>query len=597
VTKGRTTAVLCVFAVLLTGWWVLVERPRMWEKVYPGRLFGNLIREDLEKIEILKPKETVLLVKGQDDKWRLEKPILYPAGRGPVDTMVGAIVFLEAKRFLDKAEGAFPKTGPRIVLNFKARGKLYTVEIGNRHLTEPLTYYRVGDRLFLGDEALKQYCDRTLYDWRDKSVCPLSPDYVGAVRIEGSKGTIILERSRRGVWFMRKPETARADAAKVRSLLDGLNTLAAREFLNDDGKEDPAKYGLNPPVWRVKVKSLNGREEYEILLGKRIDRGKNEPGEIYARRTDRIQIFRCEDTASALLARAPSNLRDLRVLPFEDYGWVKRISVRGYGRDFSLYRPKENAEWTGVVREGGEPRQFPSTKERARRLVDEAANLKIAAFRPGENIGAERFRISVDVDGLSEPMTCVFGKEIEKNRYLVRRKGVEGEPDVAFEVVTSLPKRIGETGWVLYRSTVMAEIPDERFLHFGLITRRKKWLLLRFTKWQADGFENVPLDQKTVIKAAEVVRKPTAAFLEPGPGPLADLGLDRVHCRLRVKLYPGFGDYPYHEFFVGKQVDPPKALSYGKLDSVPIVFIFDPTPLFKLAEYLESVCGEKNSEK
>ena len=50
------------------------------------------------------------------------------------------------------------------------------------------------------------------------------------------------------------------------------------------------------------------------------------------------------------------------------------------------------------------------------------------------------------------------------------------------------------------------------------------------------------------------------------------------------------GTFPYKELLVGKQVDPPQPLSYAKLDTDPVVFMLDPTPLVRLAEHLAEVC-------
>ncbi len=596
-TRVKNTLILLALAVALSAWWALVERPKMLQKVYPGRIFPNLIRSDITRIVIEKRtggkklSERIVLVRRQGKNWFLEEPIKYPVARGPIDTMLGAIVFLEAKVLLRRAEGAFPKAGPRLILHFTAQGEAQTVLIGNRHPAEALNYYRVGEKLFLADESLKLYCDRSVFDWRDKSVLPLSPHYVKWFRIEHKGREVVeIQRGSGDVWFLRKPKTARAAASKVNDLLDGVNSLQALEFYNDDGKADLKRFKLDPPAWRVVVVSLQNDERYEILLSERI--ADTDPPQIYAKRADRPQVLRCEDRATQLLSMPVEELRDMRALPFTDYGWVKRVAVRGGGRDFSLVRTKKNGPWMGIDRESG-VKQFSSTRERAQRLLDEISNLRVTAFRPGESIGEETFRITVETQGAKQPLELIFGRKVKENVYLARRKGVEGESDEPFEIYTTLPERIRELGPLLYRDpALVGSIPDNKFLHFWLITWEGRWLLLRFDTWRVDGCENVDLDQDLVAKAAALIQEPKAAFYEPNPGSLASIGLDRVHCRLRVKFDPSFGRLPYYELFIGKKVDPPGPMSYAKLDSDPTVFIMDPTPLFDLAAHLKKICPQ-----
>jgi hypothetical protein len=609
VTRARTTAILGAVAAVLSLWWILVERPKMFQVVYPGRLFYYLLREDIQSVEIEKPGQTVLLVRGEGGRWRLEKPVSYPAATGPVDTLLSGIVFLEATTFLEDAEGAFPDTGPRFTVRFLAQGETHTIEVGNRHIAEPLEYYRVGEKLFLADENLKLYCQRSVFDWRDKAVCPLSPDSVGRVEIAGRDRTVQLERSSRGIWFMREPQVARADANLVEGLIDGLNTLAVKEFFNDHGQDNLATYGLDDPAWRVRVVAVGGEESYEVLIGAAI--ADTDPAQIYVKRQDLIPVFRCEDTATVHLEKELRELRDSRVLPFADYGWVRKIDVRSPSRDFSLLRATEQGNWSGINRKG-EPGEFPSSKDRGGLLVKDVASLTVGAYRPGVTIGAERFRFTVFVEGLADPMEVVIGDnatvdgEPAEHRYLARRKGVPAEEDVPFELFSVVPQRIEKYGYLPYRALELVEpIPAPQFIHFELVKGDRKWLLLDFgtsrgRDWVVEGYREAPLDQEIVQKAVAVIRTPTAQFFEPDPAEgLAALGLTRVRCRLAVRLHQGMGAFPFEWLYVGKRVDPAQARSYGKLDTLPIVFIFDPTALFELAEHLEEVCkpGESPGPK
>ncbi len=584
-TSWKTTAVLVAAAVGLTAWWVIVERPHMGEELYPGRLFFSLVREDIERIEIAKPTERIVLARGAGGAWRLQMPVAYDAGVGPVDALVSAIVFLESKvEVAEGAEGAFPAGGPALTLRFRAQGEDHVIEIGNRHMSKSLAYYRCGTRLFLGEELLKVQCERPGQEWRDKSVVPLTPDQVGGVVIDGGGRKLALERSPRGVWLMRMPLAARADAAVVQNLLDHLNALAVAEFIGDDGKAPRGDYGLDAPRWQVRVTPLGGRKEILLAIGKA--REGATPPEMFVARADLPQVFRVEDTFTEALTKDIDDWREQRVLPFAESGWVRSVAVKGLTCEYSLTRATKESDWLLVNTKTG--RQWKTPRQRGEVLVDSVGQLRVGQFLPGKPMGAERMRVTVTVEGLEAPMELIFGDEQAEGRCLVRRKGVEGEPDETLEVGSTLAERLADD--VQWQPLVRAEIPEDRLLGFDLRTEKGKWLLLRVADWQADGFPNVALNQTLVQEAAKLVIAPTATYFEPSPKPPEELKLTRALCRVRVSIPEKRGEFPYYELLVGKEVDPPRALSYVKLDTDPTVVIMDPTPLLKLAEHLAEVC-------
>ena len=594
----KTTVILLVVAGLLTLWWGIVELPKIWEGLYPGRQFVHLLRDDIKRIEIKKPDQTIILERGADG-WTIEAPVNYPAGTGPVDTLVSALVFLESKRVFEKeVEGAFPESGPRFTVTFTAQGEQYVVDVGKRDLTEPLEYYRVGSRVFLGEEELKLCCERPVDAWRDKAVSPVNPDRAGRLVVEGETGSMILNRSKEGVWFFAEPFTTRASAAEVSALIDGVNTLAVLEFLCDDGTAPLAEYGLDKPRWTVEVTSIVDGKVHEILIGKTVPGGAagsattaGQPGEIYVKRADRVQVFRCEDTVTRHLKRPPEDFRDRRVLPFGDHGWVKSVAVRGFSQDFSLTRAKEEDDWAGVSREVGAA-TFSSPRKRGATLVDETGNLQITRFCPEETIGAEQFRLSLHVDGLKEPMTLIFGRTVEDDpdRYLARRQNVPGEPDVPFELYTSLPRRIGQAGSLYYRSMVQAIIDPDRLLYFSLLTPKGVWRLVHLGDWRLDEQPALGVDQMKVGKAVAFLCRPSAAFYELEKTSLEDMGVSRGRYTALVQL-PGVehGKFPYRHFYIGQRIHKDRPFCYARLDTKPTVFILDPTPLLELTEHLAEI--------
>ena len=71
-TRWSTTLALALAAGALTAWWVLVERPRMGAELFPGRIFFSLMREDIERFEILRPGARIVIARGLPGQWRIE---------------------------------------------------------------------------------------------------------------------------------------------------------------------------------------------------------------------------------------------------------------------------------------------------------------------------------------------------------------------------------------------------------------------------------------------------------------------------------------------------------------------------------------------
>ncbi len=580
--RAKTTAVLFAAAVVLTAWFGVFERGKLGRELDPGRLFFRLLREDLERITIeRKQEETVVLERVEGDRWQLSSPLTYDVERGRIDTLLRAIVFLKANVVVsEEAQNAFPKGGPRTVLHFSAQGEEHTVLIGNSHLTKDLVYYRVEDKMFLGRQNLKQYCERSIDEWRDKGVCPVMPDNAGYVEVEGAGKTIVMERSPEGVWFIRKPVQYRGDPGMIQEFIKAFSVLSVKEFYTP-GKDTPlASFGLEQPKWRFRIRKLEGIRDYEILVGDTIPSA--DPPEIYIKRTDRSYVFRCEDTVSKYLKLGPADLHDRRVVPFEDYGWVKRISFRGGKVDFSLMRAAKESDWTLVDKKRDLETRSPA--KRGGRLVDACRNLLIGEFVPDAHIGAEQLRVTLDIQDRSEPMVLIFGEEVEEGVFLGRRKGVEGEGDIVFKFPSRLPYEVVNTA--IYEDLVRKTIKEDNLQTFTLRTKKGRWALVRLMRWQVDGRPEVEIDPAVMQKAVDFLCRPTASFYEPDPGPLKELGLQREYSRLRVAIPKTYGKYSYYELLVGREVGAGNPLSYMKIDTDHVVFIADPTPMFNLVDHI-----------
>jgi hypothetical protein len=183
-----------------------------------------------------------------------------------------------------------------------------------------------------------------------------------------------------GRWIFETPIQTRADKASVDIVINRLNALKVRAFIDDPAIDDAAT-GLANPELRI---ALEGNSRRETLL-----LGRAAPGTLpvrYAKLEDRAQVFTVEIEPSLVerLLNAQTDLRERRVLEF-DPARLSSIDIRSPGRpDLSLQR-LETGAWQVVSRgsasPGGQPpAPQPADAQFVTRLTESLQALRADVF-------------------------------------------------------------------------------------------------------------------------------------------------------------------------------------------------------------------------
>jgi len=198
----------------------------------------------------------VVLVADGDD-WRLAEPVDAPAVRYEAGGTVTDVTTLKYVRKYAPDDPDRPKqtrlADPvRIVTFTDDKNNTCTLRVGGKTPILDRTYVQIegDDHIYVVDVDLAERLAKTASDYRDKKLLDFDTARAVRVTVTGEKDYQLIKTD--GAWAIDKPVSARADAAKVSSLLSDLAGLRAEKFDNDNPKE-LAGYGLTKPIATVTV--------------------------------------------------------------------------------------------------------------------------------------------------------------------------------------------------------------------------------------------------------------------------------------------------------------------------------------------------------
>lgn len=328
----KTTLGLVIVAALLGSYYYWYEvkggEQRKAAEDAAQRIF-QLQKDAIEKLTISRGAETITLTKDAAQGWMLTTPVQAKADQRSVDDILDGLV--EGKRDKVIAEQAtdlaeFGLTEPSLVVSahIKEAATPTILQFGARTPTTTGYYARQGEqsRVLMVPASLQSKFDKNVFSLRDKSLLTLEQAQVRRVEVHLEDGLIAVESEGDGGWKMVAPLTAKTDKIKVNDLMSAINGANVKEFV-DDAPQDLAKYGLNPPHWRLTFFSGDDRAEKSLLIGAE-DAAKSG---IYAKRGATDSVFLVETKLLEQLPKEASDWRDRSIMALKRDD-VERLEIR-----------------------------------------------------------------------------------------------------------------------------------------------------------------------------------------------------------------------------------------------------------------------------
>jgi len=359
--KFRTTIILIIIALGIGSYIWFFERNQMSteEREQKGKLLFSLKADDIDKVELVKEKETIVCTKDKDGNWSIEQPLKYKADKSPLQSICSRLESLNSERAIkgeevdEKKLEEFGLKKPRLVARFRARGKEMSLALGGDAPLGESAYAQIaGDKaVYLVNKNLSPVLNKEVKDLRDRSIVEFEVNDLAKVQITHAGKTIELVQEANG-WQITKPLQGAADPDKVSGTLRKIENLRVRDF-TDDAPKDLAKYGLDTPAYEVSLWDKKDQASKTILIGKEAEKNV-----AYAKRGGIDTVFTVNSDFLKDLARAPEELRDTKLTHLsqaniEEAGIVigdKKLTLAKSGARWEIKEPeKKEAEESAVV--------------------------------------------------------------------------------------------------------------------------------------------------------------------------------------------------------------------------------------------------------
>jgi hypothetical protein len=328
----RKTLGLVIVAALLGGYYYWYEvkggEQRKAAEEAAQRIF-QLSKDAIEAVAITRGNETVKLARDAAEGWVLVAPVRAKADQRSVEEVLDGLV--EGKRDKVIAEQAtdladFGLKEPSMVVEaaVKDAATPTVLQFGARTPTMTGYYAREGEqpKVLMVPASLQTKFDKDVFSLRDKTLLTLEPAQVKRVEVRHGDRLIAVESEGDQGWKMVEPLEAKADKAKVNDFVSAVNGARVKEFL-DDAPQDLAKYGLNPPRWRLTFFVGDDRAEKSVLIG---DEDTTKSG-INVKRGATEAVFLVENKLLEKLPKEASDWRDRAIMAFKRDS-VERLEIR-----------------------------------------------------------------------------------------------------------------------------------------------------------------------------------------------------------------------------------------------------------------------------
>lgn len=361
----RTSVVLAVVAAVLLGYILIVERGSLSSRELEQRKDSALpefVRAHLSKLEIQRKGQTVVLERDPNDTdegglWRVTAPYRAMADHDVVESLVGELEFLDARRKLEHVSAEDKKRfgfdAPRYRVWFTVGKLRASVLVGNESPrgdgvylrgTDPSVAYVVGkDLVETLDKDARDYHTTELHEGVLVSTAQ-------SLSLHDAQGDRSVRKRADSTWAFDPPLAGMASTPAIGEVIEAIDHLRAKHFIAQDVK-DLAQYGLADP--RLDVHLHN---KHFLDLGKDKDKEgtKSEPkhedvelhlragntcadhaGETYVTVGDTKSVSCVADADLDKVRKSITDLREGRLLPFDD-DVITSLRVERAGRRLTL---------------------------------------------------------------------------------------------------------------------------------------------------------------------------------------------------------------------------------------------------------------------
>jgi len=376
----KTTWLLALSAAVLFAYILFVEQPARQASLtqHSRRLLPGLSPAAVTSISLRPAGRQELRLERRGGAWQLTSPIACPADSNRVTALLNGMALFdwqdrilpEELRSRPNALADFGLINPQITIEAREGARAWTLRIGTNSVMGGQVFAQAGggEDIFLADGTLLRYTPIEAALWRDLTLADLDALAFDGVKVRTSGKSFELRRRPDGLWGARAGSlSARADSAKVETLLKNLRGAKIRSFVTDDAGADLSPYGLTASV-SPSFFEISFLKASNVLFSLQVgDNPTNYPELAFVRRLGQGNVVLASNVALRQWHGAYTNLLDRHMIsePAEQIGAIECV-----GEDRFVLEQNAGAGWTVRTAEGS----LPADPEMAAFLIDILTN-------------------------------------------------------------------------------------------------------------------------------------------------------------------------------------------------------------------------------
>lgn len=443
----------------------------------------NIRSDEITRIHIKKKQGSIIRMKKNGDGWMITKPVVWPANPNAVQRLVNRMVYLEKEVAFqrDRVSGQtmeeYGLKDPILEISI-AVGKepqaYHTLKCGSPTRMKDRIYALEpgGDKVAILSSQILQEFSLKVDDLRQQNIFDMPLYAIDAILVKMNSPDITLRLAKeQDEWVFESPVQEKADSDRVGRLLNLLESMKIKNFVNED-KENAIQSELSQPTMRVTLQGQNNQQT--IILNGKIkqddsDSGNEQQNLRYAQLEGRPSFFTVTSVPFDMLKEHWERLRDHQLLRFENER-VNSIHIKKENNELILQK-LETGPWKVLQKKPDEETQaYPADAESIRGLLNHLRTMRADSFvsdapsqKSLKEFGLEppRSQITLKTEKSGQDHILYLGKDISGTsmRYVKNnsRETVFGVSADVLRVIQAKP--------YAYRSRKLLQQPDSAKLH------------------------------------------------------------------------------------------------------------------------------------
>ena len=357
--KFKGTAGMIAVLLGLAVYYFFVDLPTEKKKAQEKEIAGKVLYfkiADIEEFSLIKNEATITLQQTKNSTWRISKPLKAAGDNPETESFLSEIENLKKFRVVEKNPKDLTQYGLqnptfKIHLKFK-EGKEKTLLLGHDSPMGGKIYLKFKNepKVLLAATSKTRF-DKSVYDFRDKTIFNFSSGAINQIQIKREKHPFNLTREK-GEWLVSGEMKSKADKDEVLAFIQAIQFSRIKEF-ESENPDSLKPYGLDKPITTLTLKTEK-KNKYSIALGNpKIGSGT------FAKKEDAPGVFLVDTKFYDNLNKKNIDFLDKTLIEFEEKN-VAEITlqtgeetiqaVRLKKDDWEIKKPKETRADSATIR-------------------------------------------------------------------------------------------------------------------------------------------------------------------------------------------------------------------------------------------------------